>query len=737
MSAEALAQPEIPQEQAFTEFVFKLSSRCNMQPPSSEDEATLHQLPVLAQGGIIGCDQCYEYAGNTAWKEQPHAMSLEVVQQAALRIAEHARQNNIEDIRIIAHGGEPLMMSADYLDQYATILRSTIGSANCNVHLSIQTNGLLLTDRKLDALLKHGFSIGLSLDGDKLANDLHRRDKMGRSTYDRAIRAAKKLDEHGADWGIITVIDTDNDPEKTLESLAALRPKSIKLHPPHANWSSPPKAHPDSMSLGEWQVRAFERYRQWSEFHPDQEAPPFSLHLATDYIDAFLGATPTDERVSNRYPHELFFLPSGDIQRLDTLKVTETWAYKTNFNVFDHSLNEVARTDPGFMARRMGTTALASECQSCEFVKECGGDYYPLRFKQTAQPLSEQSGPTEFAEAFRNPSIYCADQKQFLGHIAAFVEGQKRAIANIPVDISATWRGHAGYDRDDDYLQGIHATTSIYANMPLRGVSGLMGAFDNAAGIIRPKNRLEIGKEDQLPPIDAQQAQQLREHIQNGNYSGLGALLALAWLHKQEMSDDVLYFQAGSTARTRREDFRLAQGISSNKYDAVVQALFDPDQVLLHGLEFGCLQVGGQWLVTKNAVEARARFADMSSASFVSALSIPPQYSDMLAMSIPSIDVEHFIARLQPYIAPVRVGYRDLPHNLLVVDVPDAPSGVTVRALHDIADMMGRYNNPYQLASMAAERQISLLPLRGTWFQPHDLAAKYLVSGPSEFARHY
>jgi sulfatase maturation enzyme AslB (radical SAM superfamily) len=722
------SQPEILPEQAFTEFVFKLASRCNMQPPS-EAEAGLRQLPILAQGGVIGCDQCYEYVGNTSWKDQPPIMSPDVIRTAAFRIAEHAEANELEDIRIVGHGGEFLMASEEYLDTFATTVRKTVEAVGSKVHFSAQTNGLLLTKSKLSVLQEHRFNIGLSLDGDRRANDLHRRDRLGRSTYDRVVEAAQMLDYYHAKWGILTVIDTANNPEETLESLAALKPHTIKMHPPHSNWTSLPKpAH--TMSLGEWQVRVFERYRQWGKFHPGQDVPPFALYPATDYIDSLLGALPTDERVANRYPHELFFLPNGDIQRLDTLKTTEAGAYQTSFNVFEHSLNEVAKTDPGFIARRIGKASLAEECQSCSLLEVCGGDYYPLRFKQTEQPLDEKSKPADFVEAFKNPSIYCADQKRYLGHLAAFVKTQKELAAKIPVNIHKVWIGSdqcRERERNNFYTMG--SSSTIDATMYPNNVQFLMGKYDTGTGRNRFGAKHVLDSYPAVPEIPPEVAEKMTQLIKTGAYDGTGAILALEKLAAREHPDKVLYFQPDLSRRPSASRFRTVEDLYNNKNHAIVRALFNSDQFILDGCEYACLRSGPYWVVTKNAVEVHARSIGLPATAFVSVLPLPKNYVNNLISNRPTFETENFLAGLRPYKTPVGVKLSDAPPSLLVVDVPGAPPKEVIAAAKSVAAMIPQYDHPEQVSVLLEQQDspITFVPITGKWWSLRS--ATYAASG--------
>lgn len=717
MTPERAPQLEIDPQKAFTEFVFKLSSRCNMQPPSAE-AASLKQLPMLAQGVSVGCNQCYEYVDNEDWRDQPLFMSPEVIQQAAIRVAEHAEANGIEDVRVVGHGGEALLFSAEQLDDFATTVRQTVETDQRKVHFSIQTNGLLLTQKKLWVLEKHRFSVGLSLDGTKEANDRHRRDLLGRSTYDRVARAARMLAERPINWGFIMVIDTRNNPEETLEAAAAMKPHSIKLHPRHANWSSPPEEKPDGIPLGEWQTRVFERYRQWGLFHPNEPNAPFTMPLADSYIDSFLGAKPVDERVSNRYPQELFFLPNGDMQRLDTLKTTEAGAYKMQFNVFDHSLNEVARTDPGFIARRMGNAALASECLSCEFLEQCGGDYYTLRFKQTETSLDASSTAEDFAQAFRNPSIYCADQKVYLGHIASFVDNEKRRAATLPVDVYGTWNGWKEYlqkSRDFRYELG---TVGLMKREESEStdVVALMGMLDNVAGLIRAPqldpwidpHKIFDARMEHMPPIPAHLETPLWDAIHNGTYSGLGALLGLEVLSCHNNPLEMIFFQPGAKNQTPEGHFRTVQDIHRGKKAAVMHSLFDSSQLILRDLEYKYGLAGGYWLVTKNAMDMRARFANLPSTSFVTPLLLPTMYSSLMHAGNLTFEDELFIAQKQPYTTPIAVTIRDISPNTLIVDVPGGSAGDAVAALDETAALLDKYGDLRRVQAHLKQEKLSI-----------------------------
>jgi uncharacterized protein len=66
-------------------YIVKVHSRCNLD-----------------------CVYCYEYnQGNDGWKDMPKVMSIDTFKTLCQRISQHAIANNLKDVFISFHGGEP------------------------------------------------------------------------------------------------------------------------------------------------------------------------------------------------------------------------------------------------------------------------------------------------------------------------------------------------------------------------------------------------------------------------------------------------------------------------------------------------------------------------------------------------------------------------------------------------------------------------------------------------------
>src|SRR5579871_4122480 len=85
----------------FRQFVLKVHSRCD-----------------------LACDHCYVYEhADQSWRGRPTVIAPETVARAGERIAEHARKHRLPEVRVILHGGEPLLAGASRLADIARCLR--------------------------------------------------------------------------------------------------------------------------------------------------------------------------------------------------------------------------------------------------------------------------------------------------------------------------------------------------------------------------------------------------------------------------------------------------------------------------------------------------------------------------------------------------------------------------------------------------------------------------------------
>jgi uncharacterized protein len=369
----------------FRQFILKLHSRCN-----------------------LACRYCYVYElADQTWRSRPTTMSSAVVSVAALRIAEHARAHELDSIRVIFHGGEPLLTGPGLLIEALRKIRAEV-DARVRVHSWVQTNGTLLEEDTLDALEAHGIRIGVSLDGGEAAHDRNRLHANGRGSYEQVSLALHRLMKRTSIYsGLLCVVDPSSDPVATYETLLRFAPPVIDFLLPHANWSAPPPGRTGSASApyAEWLIPAFDRWYA----APVRET---RVRLFEEIIHLLLGGKSASEAVGLTPSSLLVIESDGSIEQSDALKSAYHGAAATGLHVARDSF-DAALGLPQIAATQLGLGALAEECLACPVHRVCGSGLYAHRYKA--------------GTGFRNPSVYCPDLYTLIAHIGARVRADLTA----------------------------------------------------------------------------------------------------------------------------------------------------------------------------------------------------------------------------------------------------------------------------------------------------------------------
>ncbi|MEZ0093919.1 FxsB family cyclophane-forming radical SAM/SPASM peptide maturase [Streptacidiphilus sp. EB129] len=373
-------KPRVP----FRQFVVKLHSRCD-----------------------LACDHCYVYEhADTSWRGKPRAASETVLRRTAERIAEHAKAHRLNAVHVVLHGGEPLLVGPVGIRRAAEILTRELSDV-CALDLRIHTNGVLLSERFLDVFDAFDIKVGISLDGDRVANDRHRRYADGRSSHHQVLAAIALLDRpeyRHLYAGLLCTIDVLNDPVAVYDALLELNPPRIDFLLPHATWDQPPP-RPDGRPspYADWLLTIYDRWQRQGRPVPVRMFD--SVRRTLDGLSSLtesLGLDPADLVVVET---------DGTLEQADSLKTAFDGAPVTGFDVFKDSL-DAAAGHPGMLDRQLGLAALSGQCQACPVVRSCGGGLYAHRYRTGA--------------GFNNPSVFCPDLMALITGVEARVAAETR-----------------------------------------------------------------------------------------------------------------------------------------------------------------------------------------------------------------------------------------------------------------------------------------------------------------------
>ncbi|OHV61279.1 hypothetical protein BCD48_40120 [Pseudofrankia sp. BMG5.36] len=383
----------------FREFVLKVASRCNLD-----------------------CDYCYVYhLADQSWRAQPRFIADATVAATADRIAEHVRTHDLEFVNIRLHGGEPLLAGRERLRRIVGALRERLAPLT-EVIVTVQTNGVLLGESMAAFLVEEDIGVGISLDGDRQANDLHRTYGDGRSSYDEVIAGIQMMQrpEFSSHFlGLLCTIQLAADPVRVWEALLGLDAGGVDFLLPHGTWELPPPglAPGDGRTpYADWLIPLFDRWF-------DAPVRPLSVRTFESLLHLLLGGVGAHESFGLA-PVALVVIESdGSYEQVDTMKAVGQGAAASGRTVFADPLDALFDV-PAFVQRQLGLHGLAESCRGCEVVTTCGAGLFPHRYRSHG--------------AYTNPTVYCADQYALIAHMQRRVE---EALARRGTTLAAVRAG--------------------------------------------------------------------------------------------------------------------------------------------------------------------------------------------------------------------------------------------------------------------------------------------------------
>ncbi|MEV4037850.1 FxsB family cyclophane-forming radical SAM/SPASM peptide maturase [Streptomyces umbrinus] len=370
----------------FEQFVLKLHSRCNLL-----------------------CTYCYVFnATDDSWRGRPPQVRQDVLERSAVRIGEHVATHKLRRIRVELHGGEPLLGGVDTALKQVSCVREVVraaAGAPCDVRVSVQTNGTLLTEDVVRALAAADVQVGVSLDGGRADHNKRRVDHAGRPAWEAATRGIARLARHPEIYaGLLCTIDLDMDPADVYDSLMEFGPQALDFLLPHANWEYPPPGKGPSMAgsapYGEWLSHVFDRWFDSGRYRT-------RIRLFAEIIGLLYGFPSRAEAVGLSAVVAVLVETDGSIEQVDSLKTAYAHAPSTGMTIFENSFDDVLE-HPGIAARQLGADGLGEDCRRCPVVRICGGGNYVHRYRK--------------GSGFLNRSIYCSDLELLIRHIAHKME---------------------------------------------------------------------------------------------------------------------------------------------------------------------------------------------------------------------------------------------------------------------------------------------------------------------------
>jgi uncharacterized protein len=353
----------------------------------------------------------YHHA-DQSWRDRPRFMSDETVKALARNLADYVAKTRIDEITVLLHGGEPLLAGEERVVRFCKTLRDTLRKQSATVVFAMQTNGVLLTPQWLEILNDFDITFGISLDGNRAANDRHRLDHNGSSSYDDVERALHLLQTspHGHLFrGFLSVIDLENDPLTTYRELMKWKPPRLDFLFPEGTHDRPPPGITGGGNVtrsptpyADWLIPIFD---EWFN-DPGQTG----MRLFENLIDVLLGGRSQTDGTGDGSFNLVTIETDGEIQDVDLFKAAYVGAPSLGLpsqptpTVINTSFVELTSWSTVIERHRLNMIeGLCRTCKQCPAVQACGGGFVPHRWSS--------------ANGFSNPSVYCADLYKLSEHV--------------------------------------------------------------------------------------------------------------------------------------------------------------------------------------------------------------------------------------------------------------------------------------------------------------------------------
>jgi len=293
---------------------------------------------------------------------------------------------------VVLHGGEPLLLGKRRLFELLQSLREVLSET---YPISIQTNGILISNEILDICSKFKASVAVSIDGPKHVHDRFRVNHAKEGTFAKVIEGIKLLSNHPdslfLNAGLLAVIDPNSDPTEVYKFFKTLPAPSVDFLYRDGNFDKLPmgKASITSVEYGDWMVRLLDEYLS--------DRVPLPIRILDDMMKVQLGGSGSKEGMGVTDFGILIIDTDGTLMKNDTLKSSYNGAdkFQNKSNIKDGNLLSFIHSEEYLQYKKMQRPTHRS-CIECSKLNICGGGMILHRWSEENR--------------FDNPSIYCSDQ---------------------------------------------------------------------------------------------------------------------------------------------------------------------------------------------------------------------------------------------------------------------------------------------------------------------------------------
>jgi len=368
--------------------------------PRTAEPGRYQELEVivkLTERCNLACSYCYYFfGGDESYRHRPPLMSAEIAEEAAKFLAQGVSAMGIPSVKLVFHGGEPLLQKPAAFDAICQSFRRHLEGL-AQVRMFVQTNGTILSNNWMDVFVRHQVNVCVSMDGDRAVHDEYRYDKKGRGSFDKIESNLKVLQMRSLESpehlclspSVLLVLRAGVDYRRVFSYLVDdLGIEDVNVLLPDCSHD---EGIPDGRAASEYGEILCTLYEAWAE------RPHVRFREVAELFRHF-EVRGWHRPTSARNP-VLIIQSDGDLTIDDSFMPARRWrSSMPTSNISDISLQDWF-SHPIFQQIETAVDAIPQGCAECEWQKVCRGGALENRFSSERE--------------FDNPSIYCDALKAF------------------------------------------------------------------------------------------------------------------------------------------------------------------------------------------------------------------------------------------------------------------------------------------------------------------------------------
>ncbi len=375
-----------------------------------ENESKRFNIIILkvASSCNLDCKYCYWFRDQSVY-ELPGVMKPILIDNIIERIKEYLKTYDGSFLKIIFHGGEPLLLKQRVFAYICEALTKI--NPKVKMQFGVTTNGVLINDEWSTLFKKFRVGVTVSIDGQKADHDKNRIDLKGQPTYEK-VRAG------------ISCLQRNKVPGVSLLSVFTPGLSASELCDHFVNdigvkifdvlipdWNHDDKKSGLLAGIAEFYIELFDVWldKYWSQGVRIRSLESFVKAICFNRTRLpGVGICPVKIICINSL---------GEIETYDAFRVNGKEHVQTNLNISHSPLSEIL-ANKLWLKHLKNSLSLPKDCQTCEIKSFCRGGNVIHRYSQD--------------NGYDNPSVYCNDLKKMYGYILA----QKNKLRSIGMCIS-------------------------------------------------------------------------------------------------------------------------------------------------------------------------------------------------------------------------------------------------------------------------------------------------------------